>query len=147
MGLCSTARRKSLHINGASVHDHLAPRGFSSPHCSSLKTFSIEMVYCGKSLRRRTIGFPSNASAVTGPSNPGITTSTPITSDRVFRHESCAVAPSRSAHTQEQLAARGEVKSLVTGANGTRVGTMAIRHTLNRLTDIPRSIQEEKSSS
>jgi hypothetical protein len=91
------------------------------------------------------IANPADASAAAWPSNSEIITSTPIAFDRVFEHESLAVTPSRTTHTEEQLAARGEVKSLVTGANGTRVGVATIRDILSRPTDIRRPIKKEKS--
>lgn len=163
VGLCSTARRNFFHTYGVSVHGRLSSRCFSSsqsslngPSCASalitnlrpVTAFSSEIVRCKESSGRRTndsIFFSPDDSAATQPSNSGATTSTPLPCDRASERESFALTPSRVRHIQEQLAARGELKSLVTSANGTRVGMTTLRDIRSHPTDIARPIKEEKS--
>lgn len=144
MGLCSAARRNFLHIYSATSLHRFSRTSFSFPQSFSLVTsgtsvptsdvfklsaYSSDAVRGEPSSRRRiiaTIFIRLDASASTWSSTLGTTTSTPLTCDRVAEHGSSADAPSRSTNTSAQLAAHGEGKSLVAGANGARFGMTAI---------------------
>jgi hypothetical protein len=165
VGLSSKVRRDFLDCCSVTSPNRLSPGTFFFPQyvadgtsCTSIPTsdarlvgaFSSEPVRREHSSLRRIDSadfIRQRVSTSTWSSDVGTGSSTSIECVQDSKDASLEHLLSKRVNRHVHLAAHAEVKYLVTGATGTRDGMTVLRAIPRRLTDIRRSITEEKSLS
>ena len=165
VGLFSKVRRDFLDCCSGTSPNRFFPGTFLFPRyvadstsCTSIPTCDARLVgaYSSEPVRREHSSLRRIVSAdfvrqrvstSTWSSDVGTGSSTSIKCDQDSKDASLGHFLSKRVNRHAHLAAHGEVKSLVTGATGTRDGMTVLCVIPSRPTDIRRSITEEKSLS